>query len=49
MFLIPATPFAIAPFIQDNITSIGIYKDLKRDNKQMRENAINKSYERQFK
>ncbi|WP_217903840.1 hypothetical protein [Campylobacter mucosalis] len=42
LFLIPATPFAIAPFIQDNMTSIGIYKDLKRDNKQMREKTISK-------
>ncbi|WP_283956893.1 hypothetical protein [Campylobacter mucosalis] len=39
MFLIPATPFAIAPFIQDNMTSIGIYKDLKREQKNIFNNA----------
>ncbi|QCD45668.1 hypothetical protein [Campylobacter mucosalis] len=43
LLLIPATPFAIAPFIQDNMASIGIYKDLKRDNKQIREEVINKA------
>ncbi|MDL0089300.1 hemagglutinin repeat-containing protein [Campylobacter gastrosuis] len=43
LLLIPSAPFAIAPFIQDNMTSIGIYKDLKRDNKQTRKEVINKA------
>ncbi|WP_156108447.1 hypothetical protein [Campylobacter sputorum] len=40
LILIPAAPFAAAPFIQDNYTNIEIYKDLKKENEQVRKNAI---------
>ena len=46
LLLIPATPFAIAPFVQDNMYNINIYKDLKKDDKQIRNEAINKAMER---
>ncbi|CAD7289836.1 hypothetical protein LMG7974_01921 [Campylobacter majalis] len=46
LLLIPATPFAIAPFVQDNMHNINIYKDLKKDDKQIRNEAINKAMER---
>ena len=41
--LIPSTPFALAPFLQENFSNIEIYKDLKKQNKNIRENAIKKS------
>ncbi|CUU81913.1 Uncharacterised protein [Campylobacter hyointestinalis] len=41
-----ATLFAIAPFVQDNMTNIEIYRDLKRGNKQIKNEAINKAMER---
>ncbi|MGG7074630.1 hypothetical protein U5B43_10380 [Campylobacter sp. 9BO] len=35
-----ATPFAIAPFLQDNWTNIEIYRDLKRQNKNIRNEIL---------
>ena len=29
LLLIPSTPFALAPFLQENFSNIEIYKDLK--------------------
>ena len=44
LLLIPAAPFALAPFLQENFSNIEIYKDLKRQNRRMRQDAINKAY-----
>ena len=44
LLLIPATPFALAPFLQENFSNMEIYKDLKRQNRRMRQDAINKAY-----
>ncbi|MBR8464734.1 hypothetical protein KDD93_09215, partial [Campylobacter sp. faydin G-24] len=44
--LIPSAPFALAPFIQDNMPSIHIYKDLKKQNKNIRDETINRIKER---
>ena len=44
LLLIPSTPFALAPFLQENFSNIEIYKDLKRQNRRMRQDAINKAY-----
>ena len=41
LLLIPSTPFALAPFLQENFSNIEIYKDLKKQNKNIREDAIN--------
>ena len=41
LLLIPAAPFALAPFLQENFSNIEIYKDLKKQNKNIREDAIN--------
>ncbi|PPB51189.1 two-partner secretion domain-containing protein [Campylobacter hyointestinalis] len=38
--LIPSAPFAIAPFVQDNWTNIEIYRDLKRQNKNIRNEIL---------
>ena len=43
LLLIPSVPFALAPFLQENFSNIEIYKDLKKQNKNIRENAIKKS------
>ena len=40
--LIPSTPFALAPFLQENFSNIEIYKDLKKQNKNVRNQIINK-------
>ena len=42
LLLIPATPFALAPFLQENFSNIEIYKDLKKQNKNVRNQIINK-------
>ncbi|MFX4264129.1 hypothetical protein ACOL3L_01355 [Aliarcobacter butzleri] len=42
-FLIPATPFALAPFIQDYLTPIQDYRYLVKDNENKKEEAINKA------
>ena len=42
LLLIPSTPFALAPFLQENFSNIEIYKDLKKQNKNIREDAIKK-------
>ncbi|NLO17772.1 MAG: hypothetical protein GX118_06230 [Arcobacter butzleri] len=39
--LIPATPFALAPFTQKYLDSIQNYRYLKKDNEQIKEKAIN--------
>ena len=41
LLLIPSVPFALAPFLQENFSNIEIYKDLKKQNKNIREDAIN--------
>ena len=43
LLLIPSVPFALAPFLQENFSNIEIYKDLKKQNKNIREDAIKKS------
>ena len=43
LLLTPSTPFAIASFLQENFSNIEIYKDLKKQNKNIREDAIKKS------
>ena len=45
LLLIPATPFALAPFLQENFSNIEIYKDLKKQNKNIREDSIRRSNE----
>jgi len=45
LLLIPSTPFALAPFLQENFSNIEIYKDLKKQNKNIREDAIRRSNE----
>ena len=45
LLLIPSVPFALAPFLQENFSNIEIYKDLKKQNKNMREDAIRRSNE----
>ena len=42
LLLIPAAPFALAPFLQENFSNIEIYKDLKKQNKNVREDSIKK-------
>ena len=42
LLLIPSTPFAIAPFLQENFSSIEIYKDLRKQNKNIRNQISNK-------
>ena len=42
LLLIPSTPFALAPFLQENFSNIEIYKDLKKQNKNIRNQIINK-------
>ena len=42
LLLIPSTPFAIAPFLQENFSNIEIYKDLKKQNKNIRNQISNK-------
>ena len=42
LLLIPAAPFALAPFLQENFSNIEIYKDLKKQNKNIRNQIINK-------
>ena len=42
LLLIPSVPFALAPFLQENFSNIEIYKDLKKQNKNIREDAIKK-------
>ena len=41
LLLIPSTPFALAPFLQENFSNIEIYKDLKKQNKNIREDVVN--------
>ena len=41
LLLIPAAPFALAPFLQENFSNIEIYKDLKKQNKNIREDVVN--------
>ena len=43
LLLIPSTPFALAPFLQENFSNIEIYKDLKKQNKNIREDVIRRS------
>ena len=42
LLLIPAVPFALAPFLQENFSNIEIYKDLKKQNKNIRNQISNK-------
>ena len=42
LLLIPSIPFALAPFLQENFYNIEIYKDLKKQNKNIRNQIINK-------
>ena len=42
LLLIPSTPFALAPFLQENFSNIEIYKGLKKQNKNIRNQIINK-------
>ena len=42
LLLIPSTPFAIAPFLQENFSNIEIYKDLKKRNENVRNQILNK-------
>ena len=42
LLLIPSTPFALAPFLQENFSNMEIYKDLKKQNKNIREDSIKK-------
>ena len=42
LLLIPSTPFALAPFLQENFSNIEIYKDLKKQNKNIRNQISNK-------
>ena len=42
LLLILSTPFALAPFLQENFSNIEIYKDLKKQNKNIRNQIINK-------
>jgi len=42
LLLIPSTLFALAPFLQENFSNIEIYKDLKKQNKNIRNQIINK-------
>ena len=42
LLLIPSAPFALAPFLQENFYNIEIYKDLKKQNKNIRNQIINK-------
>ena len=42
LLLIPSTPFALAPFLQENFSNIEIYKDLKKQNKNIRNQILNK-------
>ena len=43
LLLIPSVPFALAPFLQENFSNIEIYKDLKKQNKNIREDVIRRS------
>ena len=45
LLLIPSVPFALAPFLQENFSNIEIYKDLKKQNKNIREDSIRRSNE----
>ena len=45
LLLIPSVPFALAPFLEENFSSIEIYKDLKKRNKNIREDVIRRSNE----
>ena len=45
LLLIPSVPFALAPFLQENFSNIEIYKDLKKQNKNIREDVIRRSNE----
>jgi len=42
LLLTPSTPFAIASFLQENFSNIEIYKDLKKRNKNVRNQILNK-------
>ena len=42
LLLIPAAPFALAPFLQENFYNIEIYKDLKKRNENVRNQILNK-------
>ena len=42
LLLIPAAPFALAPFLQENFSNIEIYKDLKKRNENVRNQILNK-------
>ena len=42
LLLIPSTPFALAPFLQENFSNMEIYKGLKKQNKNIRNQIINK-------
>ena len=43
LLLIPSVPFALASFLQENFSNIEIYKDLKKQNKNIREDSIRRS------
>ena len=43
LLLIPSVPFALAPFLQENFSNMEIYKGLKKQNKNIREDAIRRS------
>ena len=42
LLLIPAVPFVLAPFLQENFSNIEIYKDLKKRNENVRNQILNK-------
>ena len=42
LLLIPSTPFALAPFLQEIFSNIEIYKDLKKRNENVRNQILNK-------
>ena len=42
LLLIPSVPFALAPFLQENFSNMEIYKGLKKQNKNIRNQIINK-------
>lgn len=45
LLLVPAAPFAAAPFIQGHLPDIQIYKDIKKVSKDARKEVLNKAKE----
>ena len=45
LLLVPAAPFAAAPFIQGHLSDIQIYKDIKKVSKDARKEVLNKAKE----